>query len=41
MLLLGAVMAAEKNLPKGRLLAKPLGVGLVAGGAIVVIQQLV
>jgi predicted metal-binding membrane protein len=32
MLLLGAVMAAEKNLPWGRRLAAPLGVALVAAG---------
>jgi len=35
MLLLAAVMAAEKNLPWGRRLRTPLGVGLVAwAGAI-------
>lgn len=31
MLLLGAVMAAEKNLPSGRRLRIPLGLGLIAG----------
>jgi predicted metal-binding membrane protein len=30
MMLLGAVMAAEKNLPWGRRLAAPIGVGLIA-----------
>ncbi len=39
MLMLGAVMAIEKNLPKGRLLAKPLGGALIAGAAIVVFQN--
>lgn len=33
MLLLGAVMAAEKNLPWGRRLSAPLGMALLAGGA--------
>jgi predicted metal-binding membrane protein len=36
MLLLGAVMAAEKNLPWGRLLSAPLGMLLLAGGAALV-----
>ena len=39
MLLLGAVMATEKNLPIGRLLAKPLGGALIAGAVIVVFQN--
>lgn len=37
MLALGAVMAAEKNLPWGRKLAKPLGLTLVAAGFLVAI----
>lgn len=32
MLLLGAIMAAEKNLPWGRRLSAPLGLALIAGG---------
>jgi predicted metal-binding membrane protein len=32
MLLLGAVMAVEKNMPWGRQLSAPLGVVLIAGG---------
>jgi predicted metal-binding membrane protein len=38
MLLLGAVMAAEKNLPWGRWLSAPLGLALLAwsGGIVVV-----
>ena len=36
MLLLGLVMAAEKNLPRGRRLSAPLGVALLAGSAAVV-----
>jgi predicted metal-binding membrane protein len=39
MLALGAVMAAEKNLPRGRVLAKPLGGALVVGAVIVVLQN--
>jgi predicted metal-binding membrane protein len=39
MLLLGAVMAIEKNLPIGRLLGKPLGGVLIAGAAIVAFQN--
>jgi len=39
MLALGAVMAAEKNLPRGRVLAKPLGVALVVGAVVVVFQN--
>lgn len=35
MLLLGTVMAAEKNLPFGRMLARPLGLALLALGALV------
>jgi predicted metal-binding membrane protein len=35
MLGLGAVMAAEKNLPWGRRLSRPLGAALLAGGAII------
>lgn len=39
MFLLGAVMAAEKNLPKGRHLSKPLGGALIAWAAIITIQN--
>lgn len=39
MLLLGAVMAIEKNLPIGRFLGKPLGGALIAGAAIVAFQN--
>jgi predicted metal-binding membrane protein len=37
MLVLGTVMAVEKNMPWGRRLSAPLGVGLVAGGLAVVL----
>ena len=36
MLLLGAIMAAEKNLPFGNRLSTPLGVALIAGSATIV-----
>ncbi|MGH6943323.1 MAG: DUF2182 domain-containing protein, partial [Geminicoccaceae bacterium] len=36
MLLLGGLMAAEKNLPFGRRLALPLGVALLLGSAWIV-----
>ena len=39
MMLLGAVMAAEKNLPWGRRLSAPLGVGLVVGGLAIAIYN--
>jgi predicted metal-binding membrane protein len=39
MLLLGAVMAAEKNLPNGRYLARPLGFLLLAAAALVAVQN--
>ncbi len=39
MLLLGAVMAAEKNLPGGRLLGKPLGGALIGGAVIIAFQN--
>ncbi len=39
MLLLGAVMAAEKNLPSGRALSKPLGGALLIGAGIVILQH--
>lgn len=39
MLLLGAVMAIEKNLPIGRLLGKPVGGALIVGAAIVALQN--
>jgi predicted metal-binding membrane protein len=38
MLLLGVVMAAEKNLSWGRALARPLGWALLALGAAVVLR---
>ena len=37
MLLLGIVMAAEKNLPWGRKLAAPIGVALLAGAVAVIV----
>lgn len=40
MLLLGGVMAAEKNLPFGRRLAAPLGFALLAGAAVIVVQHI-
>jgi predicted metal-binding membrane protein len=40
MLALGAVMAAEKNLPWGRKLSAPLGVLLLAAGSALLIAQL-
>lgn len=40
MLLLGLVMAAEKNLPWGRRLSAPLGGILIAGAAVVVLIQI-
>jgi len=40
MLLLGGVMAAEKNLPFGRRLATPLGVALLAGAVAIVAQHI-
>jgi predicted metal-binding membrane protein len=39
MLLLGAVMAAEKNLPWGRRLSAPLGVALLTAGLLLVAQH--
>jgi predicted metal-binding membrane protein len=39
MLLLAAVMAAEKNLPGGRVLGKPVGAALMAGAALLVFQH--
>ncbi len=38
MLVLGAVMAAEKNLPASRRLSKPLGVLLLAWGVLVIVR---
>jgi len=38
MLLLGAVMAAEKNAPRGREMSKPLGVVLLLLAAVVVVR---
>ena len=40
MLLLGAVMAAEKNLPFGRRLRAPLGGALLAGAVVIVVGHL-
>jgi len=37
MLVLGAVMAVEKNMPWGRRLSKPLGVALIGSGLIIVV----
>jgi predicted metal-binding membrane protein len=38
MLALGAIMAAEKNFPWGRRLSAPLGAGLIAWAAMIVVQ---
>lgn len=35
MLILGVIMGAEKNLKKGRALAKPLGIGLLIGAVLI------
>jgi len=40
MLLLGVVMALEKNVPWGRRLIKPLGIGLLASSVIVVAENI-
>ena len=40
MLALGALMAAEKNLPWGRKMAAPLGVGLMAWAGVIVWNQM-
>jgi predicted metal-binding membrane protein len=40
MLLLGAVMAAEKNLPFGRRLSTPLGAALITGSIVIVLQNI-
>jgi predicted metal-binding membrane protein len=39
MLALGAVMAAEKNFPWGRRLSAPLGAGLLAWSAWIVVAE--
>ena len=39
MLLLGLVMAAEKNLPWGRRLSAPLGASLLTVAAVIVLTQ--
>ena len=39
MLMLGAVMAMEKNLPWGRHLSVPIGIGLLTWSAVIVIQN--
>jgi len=36
MLALGAVMAVEKNMPRGRRPIQPLGAALVAWGALII-----
>jgi len=38
MLVLGAIMAAEKNMPWGRRVSAPLGLGLLAAGAIALLS---
>lgn len=40
MLVLGAVMAAEKNIPWGRRLSRPLGIGLLASAAAIAMQHI-
>ncbi len=40
MLLLGAIMAAEKNLPWGRRLGVPLGIGLLIWSATILVRNL-
>jgi predicted metal-binding membrane protein len=37
MLVLGTVMAVEKNMPWGRRLSAPLGLALLAGGLVVIL----
>jgi predicted metal-binding membrane protein len=39
MVALGAVMAVEKNMPWGRKLSAPLGLALVAGGALIILHH--
>jgi predicted metal-binding membrane protein len=39
MLVLGAIMAVEKNMPWGRRLSRPLGAALVAWGTIIVVAN--
>jgi predicted metal-binding membrane protein len=39
MLALGAVMAIEKNMPWGRKLSTPLGIGLIAWGAMILLNH--
>jgi predicted metal-binding membrane protein len=39
MLVLGVVMAAEKNLPWGRRLSAPLGMALLAWGVLVLLSK--
>jgi predicted metal-binding membrane protein len=36
MLVLGAIMAVEKNMPWGRKLSAPLGIALIAGSGVIV-----
>jgi len=40
MLVLGALMALEKNSPWGRKLSRPLGAGLIGGAAVIVVDAL-
>ena len=39
MLALGAVMAVEKNMPWGRKLSAPLGLALLACGALILLRN--
>ena len=39
MMALGAVMAIEKNLPWGRRLSTPLGIGLLLWGGLIVLDH--
>ena len=39
MLILGALLAAEKNLPWGRQLSAPLGVVLLGWGGLILLRQ--
>jgi predicted metal-binding membrane protein len=36
MLVLGAIMAVEKNMPWGRRISRPLGILLIVGAALIV-----
>jgi predicted metal-binding membrane protein len=39
MLVLGAIMAIEKNMPWGRKLSAPLGIALLAWGLLIVLDH--